>query len=123
MKTCVSGIHKIARRMGGTEANCSLRKGTKNMCACEYNTNRWQTKRISTFRSNKSSQADYSVSANQTGGYYRAMFSDVMFINKPFQIETLQRAPIMKPLSQASNRQLLVSLITITMQGHLYQTN
>ena len=37
-----------------------------------------------------------------------------MFINRPFQIERLQRVQTMKPLSWASNGQLLVSLITIT---------
>ena len=45
---------------------------------------------------------------------YRAIFADVMFINKPFQIEILQGAQTMKPLFRASNRQLLGSLRTIT---------
>ena len=45
---------------------------------------------------------------------YRAIFADIMFINEHFQIETLQRAQTMKSLSEASNRQLLVSLVTIT---------
>ena len=33
----------------------------------------------------------------------RAIFADVMFINKHFQVETLQTAQTMKPLFQASN--------------------
>ena len=37
-----------------------------------------------------------------------------MFINKSLQIETLQRAQTMKPLSWASNRQLLGSLVMKT---------
>ena len=43
----------------------------------------------------------------------RAIFAGGMFINKPFQIETLQKTQTMKPLSRVSNSQLLVSLITI----------
>ena len=41
---------------------------------------------------------------------YKVIFADVMFINKSFQIETLQRVQTMKPLSPAANWQFLVSL-------------
>ena len=45
--------------------------------------------------------------------------ADVLFINKPFQIETVQRAQTRKHLSGASNRQLL-SLLTTVLKSFLY---
>ena len=77
----------------------------------QVNWQRWRT----TFKNTTwETRALRHVPRDHIIGKHCGIFADLMFINKPLQIETLQIAQTMKSLSRVSDRQLLVSFITIS---------